>query len=192
MRRVLLAVMLVSGLAWAQEDPPIPPSALSRAELQEAIAYGTQAKSQPGYVVKMKPGWSRPGAWCGLLDTPWMRVADEAYKAKREYRTITPADIGPDVVKPEVQIFAMGNPEVGGRQSADDVHAIVIARGDTIIKPTHFQAKPAIFTNGFGARSEGTEAVAIFPLAVLAQDGEVRIVYNGWECRAPFEGGKLR
>ena len=184
-----LALLLVPSMSVdAQYDQP-PLAALSANEIREAIAFGVKAKVPPGYDVKMKPGWGLPGeVWCGILTTPFTRVANEAYSAKRAYGVLTQADVKPEWLTPEFEIFAVGNP----RQRADRVSAIVILQGGQVLKPTRFEPKSATYSNTFGRETEGTEATATFPLSVLVKDGEIRIVYSTWECRAPFRGGKIR
>jgi len=126
----------------------------------------------------------------GYFTTPYSRVVGAAKAAKREYKPFSEADVTADLLRPEIDVVVF--PEAKGR-----VDAIVIApRGSkdrtAVMQPTTATATTTEFQNLYGARFEGVGLVATFPLSVLSEQNEVRIVSSHGEVRIAFKLAKVK
>jgi hypothetical protein len=119
----------------------------------------------------------------GFYSTPYLRVALAARLAKRDYRTFTPADVTPDMLVPELHIYAF--PQVAGAE-VSNVTAVVVTprkgtpdqKRDRAIHPLRVEPLTTQWANLFGAKFEGQGRIAAFPLSVLSEQNEVHVVYD--------------
>src|SRR5207253_3191463 len=69
-------------------------SEMTHAKIQEAIAFGTSQKETPMYRIKKGGVWGtvyKPVL--GYFTTPFARVAEAAYEAKKQYKAFAESDV---------------------------------------------------------------------------------------------------
>jgi hypothetical protein len=150
--------------------------------IAEAIQAGERG-NVPSGVMSEKSGWSWGSLHIATFSTPFMRVAAAARQAKKEYRKFSSQDVTPEMVAPELHIYAWANAE---GVSAANVSAVVITskqgnqaqKMEKAIHPTRFEPIPQQFQNLFGATAQGTGRIAVFPLDALSEANEVHVVYD--------------
>jgi hypothetical protein len=89
--------------------------------ISEAITLGTKAKDLGPYRIQEKARWSWPPL-IAYYTTPLFRVALAANTAKKHYRQFTEADVTPEMLAPEIQVYAaphsvQGTEIANGKQS---------------------------------------------------------------------------
>jgi hypothetical protein len=167
----------------------------------EAIKAGEKGDIADGVITKSS-GWSWGSIHIATFSTPYMRVAMAARHAKKAYRKFTPADVTPEMIAPELHVYAW--PQVNGADKPTrdplggnaiydsapvggvNVTAIVITprkgkqeeKMAAAIHPVRFEQMTALWQNLFGAEIRTFGMVATFPLAVLSEENEVHIIYN--------------
>ena len=179
MPRVLnaaLVIILTATPASAQVLTNLTP-----VQIREAIAYGSSEKKVPYYEIR-KGGifGSDYKPTLGSYTTPYLRVAQAAFQAKKQYRSFTEADVTEDMLAPELRVYGYSQAE--GPRIAN-VQAVVITpkkkhEPEDAIRPVSTSEIPVEFSNLMGMKSEGTSLLAVFPLDVLSEDNEVHIIYD--------------
>ena len=157
-------------------------SEMSPQIISEAITAGERGKVPSG-VMSEKSGWSWGTLHIATFSTPYMRVAAAARQAKKEYRKFGPQDVTPEMVAPELHVYAWANAE---GVDAANVSAVVITPKNgskdekmaKAIHPTRFEPIPQQFQNLFGATAQGVGRIAVFPLSALSGQNEVHVVYD--------------
>jgi hypothetical protein len=147
--------------------------------ITEAITAGERNKVSTGEMWESS-GWAWGRAHIATFSTPFMRVAAAARQAKREYRKFNAADVTPEMIAPELHVYAWP-------KAAIDVQAVVITprkggreeKEARSVHPERFVEIPMAFQNMFGAEFEGVGRMAVFPLSALSDDHEVHVVYSG-------------
>lgn len=173
-----VALLLIAAPALAQ----VVVSEMTPPLVLEAIAAGEQGKVADGYIVKtnrMLGGETH----LATFSTPFMRVASAAREAKRQYRKFTAADVTPEMIAPELHVYAW--PQAIGPASAN-VRAVVMTprkgseqeKADRVVQPARFEPLPMQFKNLLGATFEGEGKMAVFPLSALSEDNEVHVVFD--------------
>jgi hypothetical protein len=145
----------------------------------EAIVAGEKNKAPDGQMWESS-GWAWGRAHIATFSTPFMRVAAAARQAKREYRRFTAADVTPEMVAPELHVYAWPKADI-------NVQAVIITprkgnreeKAAAAIHPERFVELPMQFKNLFGAEFDGVGRMAVFPLSAISKDHEVHVVYNG-------------
>ena len=152
-------------------------------DVKRAIAYGTKEKNVELQEIKTRSGfaWDSDKVRWGFYSTPYLRVAIAANKAKRQYKSFTEQDVTPEMVAPELHVYATAA-SLGGLKVAN-VEAVVISKAgekdrSKVIRPTNMAELPAEFQNIFGAKVVGRSVLAIFPLEVLSEQNEIHIVFD--------------
>ena len=102
-------------------------------------------------------------------------------EAKRKYREFTAADVTPEMIAPELHIYASSG-HLGA--TTYDVETIVIMpKGEedmpAVVKPLRTEEIGELYRNLLGAEFEGKGMLAVFPLTMFANDHELRIVRSG-------------
>lgn len=102
-----LATSTASGTLYAQRvvtemTPPL---------VAEAITAGEKGDVADGVITKSS-GWSWGSIHIATFSTPYMRVAMAARQAKKAYRKFTAADVTPEMIAPELHVYAW--PQVNG------------------------------------------------------------------------------
>jgi hypothetical protein len=169
--------------------------------IAEAIKAGEKGDVSDGAITKSS-GWSWGSIRIATFSTPFMRVAMAARQAKKAYQKFTPADVTPEMIEPELHIYAWPQVNgadkprrdpIGGNAIYDkapvggvNVTAVVITpqKGNqdekmaAAIRPSRFEEMTALWQNLFGAEIRTLGMVAVFPLSALSDDNEVHVIYD--------------
>jgi hypothetical protein len=172
---VIAMTLAVFGSAQAQVIREMTPD-----RIREAIKLGTSTKDLRPYRIQEKAGWSWPPL-IAVYTTPFLRVALAANAAKKQYRAFTEANVTPEMIAPEIQIYASSQ-SLGGTAIAN-VQTIVVLphnskNSSRAIQPTRMNEASEEYRNLFGFSGEGKGILAIFPLDVWTQDNEVHVVFD--------------
>lgn len=201
MRHALLCLVVLAPTAAVYAAPP-PRLAVEMTPtiIQEAIRMGGLQKNVTLY------GGSSGGGLRGLrigagknnghdayasYTTPYLRVMLAAHHAKREYKPFAESDVTPEMIEPVLVVYA--SPAVRGR-TVSSVKAVVVFNKKTgeAIQPTTNEQSTVHYSNAYGAETEGTAFLATFPLDVVNDDNELRIVHSAGETRQKFDTDKIR
>ena len=151
--------------------------------IKQAISYGMKEKNVELQEIKTGSGfaWDKDKVRWGFYSTPFLRVAMAANKAKRQYKPFTDQDVTPEMVAPELHVYATAA-SLGGVKIAN-VEAVVISKAgekdrSKVIRPTNLTELPEEFQNVFGAKVVGKSVLAVFPLGVLSEQNEIHIVFD--------------
>jgi hypothetical protein len=152
-------------------------------------------------------GGIKPAVHIGCVSTPFSRVAGAAAKAKKAYKPFTAADVTPEMIAPVIHVLAFSQ-KSNPRPMADrsDVVAVVVGPADGkpgdlagVIQPIESEAIDENFQNAYGATLDGKGMRAVFPIDVVTNKNELRVVftdklcaYGGFnskreECRVSFD-----
>jgi len=192
--RKIVAVMAISCLPFVvrTQEPSAPPQAPASVATEPWIAAAVEA-GQRGKVPNTKlvhpAGMNSGRVLIGSFSTPFTRVTAAAAAAKRNYKTFTVADVTPDLIAPELHVYALSRP--WGLEAAR-IEAVVItpAKGKDeekrarAIQPLRLEPTPTAFRSLLGVEFEGEHMLAVFPLSALSEANEVHIVYA-----VPVPGG---
>jgi len=182
---MVIAVMVVVTVA----SPPLHGreivTEMTADRIAEAIKAGERGDIASGQLIQSS-GWSWGSIHIATFSTPFMRVAAAARQAKREYRKFTPDQVTPEMVAPELHVYAWSQAATESGPEAANVSAIVITprkgskedKDARAVHPLRFEDIPTQFQNLFGATFEGRGRMAVFPLSALSEDNEVRVVYD--------------
>jgi hypothetical protein len=132
----------------------------------------------------------------GCYSTPYSRVAGAAKKAKAAYRPFTEADVTPEMIAPEVWIAARPQ-QPRHHPGMVDVVAVVVAPAKSTdtgaaIQPVRSIEDTATYQNMMGATFQGKGMMAVFPLSILSEENEVRVVYDSPVCTEGSFSGFLK
>jgi hypothetical protein len=193
---VVLTVLTVPQIVHGQVVTEMTPQLIA-----EAIKAGEKGDIADG-VVKKSSGWSWGSIHIATFSTPYMRVAMAARQAKKAYKKFAPADVTPEMIAPELHVYAW--PQVNGANQphrdpvggnaiydkapagAVNVRTIVITprkgsqeqKMTAAIHPTRFEEMPILWQNLFGAEIGTLGMLATFPLSALSEQNEVHVVYD--------------
>jgi hypothetical protein len=146
----------------------------------DAIQYGLKQKNVELYRLQAPARWSWPPR-VGGFTTPFLRVALAANAAKSKYKTFTSADVSADLLAPEVHIVASSQ-DAGGGAIANVETIVVLPKGSKdpskAIQPLRTQPLNEEYKNLLGFTAEGRGMIAVFPLSILREDNEVRVVFD--------------
>jgi hypothetical protein len=148
--------------------------------IREAIAFGTSAKELSPYRIQEKARWSWPPL-IGFYTTPFLRVALATNTAKKRYQTFTEANVTPEMIAPEIQVYAPSQ-SLGGASIANVVTVILLPyqSKDTsqAVHPARMMEASLEYKNLFGFAAEGKGMIAVFPLDVWIENNEVHVVFD--------------
>jgi hypothetical protein len=149
-------------------------------QIKEAIAFGVKEKNVTAYRIQEKARFSWPPL-IGAYTTPFIRVAIAANAAKRQYRAFTAADVTPEMIAPEVLVYAPSK-SLGGAQIANVVTIALLPVGSKdlqqAIHPIRISEAPEQYRNLLGFEAEGRGILAAFPVSVWTEDKEIHIVFD--------------
>ena len=109
-RRCILLLFVMSaiiGVVQAQIVRDMTPE-----RIREAIALGTKSKELGWYRIQEKARFTWPPL-IAVYTTPFLRVALAANAAKKQYKPFTEADVTPDMIKPEILVYAESHAVLG-------------------------------------------------------------------------------
>jgi hypothetical protein len=180
-------------------------TAMTQDKIQEAIALGVSQKESPMYRIH-KGGFfgSIYKPVLGFFTTPFARVAEAAYEAKKQYKAFAESDVTQDILAPELRVYGMA--QADGARIANFQTIVITPKGGRdaarAIQPSSTTEIPVEFKNAMGMTAQGKSLMAVFPLDVL-ETNEVDLVYdsgvhNGGEhkycedCSVQFKLDKIR
>lgn len=148
--------------------------------IREAISLGTTSKDLRAYRIQEKARWSWPPE-IAVYTTPFLRVALAAHSAKKRYQQFTEESITPDMIAPEIHVYATSQ-AVGGMAIAN-VQTVVILPSNrkdmgNAIHPIRMSEASQEYKNLFGFVGEGTGMLAVFPLEVWNESNELHVVFD--------------
>lgn len=186
--RLLLPALAIVGF--------VPPAAaqivteMTPERIRDAIAFGESGKAKPYQVGSL--------AVPANFTTPFLRVALAAASAKEKYKKLTEEEVNDNLVLPGVlRLYATAIPP-SKYGSATSVRTVVIMPPgekdrDKAIHPDTAEPVARQWSNRLGATDEAEALWASFPLSVLRDGAELRIVYsNGNERKVKFKLDKVR
>lgn len=146
-----------------------------------AIALGSSAKAAPFYEIRV-PGFvgSTYKPRLGYFTTPYLRVAQAAYEAKKLYKPFTEADVSPTMTALELHVY--GTAQAVGARVANVQTIVITSKGERdpakAIRPTSITEVPVAFRNLMGMEAQGKSLMAVFPLDALREGFEVHVIYD--------------
>lgn len=148
--------------------------------IREAITLGNKAKDLGPYPIQEKARWSWPPL-IAYYTTPFLRVALAANTAKKHYKPFTEADVTPEMLAPEIQVYAP--PQLVEGAEIANVETIIVLpskRKDTgqAIQPTRISDASEEFKNLYGFSGEGKGRLAVFPIDIWQESNEVHVVFD--------------
>jgi len=149
-------------------------------QVQQAIDFGAQAKKLSAYRIQEKAKFSWPPL-IAVYTTPFLRVALAAHEAKKKYKAFSPADVTPDMLTPDIQVYASSQSLEG--TAIANVETVVILPHKSedrsqAIHPTRTTEATTEYKNLFGFTGEGRGIVAAFPIDVWTEGNEVHVVFD--------------
>ncbi len=179
MRALVLSLVLLPAMLAADVVTEMTPE-----RIREAIAFGTKKKSLSNYPIGDE--------WNVLLNfsTPFLRVAQAAAEAASTYRPFGEADVTPDLIEPEIRLNAVAS--IYNVAIVSNVRAVVIVLPDgRVIQPSRVEERIEDYQNRYGAKGTARSLIAYFPLSVVMDGNEVRVV-RGSESRTKFDHDAIR
>jgi hypothetical protein len=182
-------ILALSGTVQAQVVRDMTPE-----RIREAIALGTKSKELDPYKIQEKARFSWPPL-IAVYTTPFLRVALAANTAKKQYRAFNEADVTPDMIAAEIQVFATSK-SLGDAGIANVVTVILLPHNaknpQQAIRPARTGAASEQYKNVFGITGEGQGLIAVFPIDVWTEDKDVHVVFDaGIPPSNPFGTGGL-
>jgi len=176
---VLSFVLVVSSMLAVRAQAQIVRD-LTPEQIREAIAFGAKNKDVWPYRIQEKARWSWPPL-IAVYTTPVLRVALAANAAKKRYQVFTEKDVTPDLIAPEIQVFAPSQ-SLEGAAIANVVTIVLLPHNskDTsqAIHPTRIIEASQEYKNLLGFSAEGRGLVAVFPIDVWTENNEVHVVFD--------------
>lgn len=156
---------------------------MTPALIAEAIKAGESGDYPKGSIAEKRSWALVSGVQIANFSTPFMRVAAAAAMAKRNYQVLRVEDVGPDLIAPELHIYAWAQ---GNLPHVHNVVSVVITprngskdeKRAKAIHPKDLVDIPTQFSNAFGATAEASGRMAVFPLDALREDHELHVIYD--------------
>jgi hypothetical protein len=148
----------------------------------ELIGEAIEQRDSGSYKIQEHSGWGN-GPVLGYFTTPYSRVVLAANSARKLYKTFTLADVTPELLAPEVHVYALAR-AIGGRMDAiANVQAVVVMPAKEkdrtkAIQPIRTSELTEEYKNLMEAVMTGRSIIAVFPLSVLDEKNEVRVVFD--------------
>jgi hypothetical protein len=146
--------------------------------VQEAITQGGSGR----YKIQEQTIWG-DGPVLGYFTTPYSRVALAAALARKHGKPYTPAEVTPDMLRPELHVYARAQAVYGNKNRIANVTKVVVMPYQSrdpsaAIHPTRTEDVADEYWNLMGAVANGRNVMAVFPLSVLSENNEIRVVYD--------------
>lgn len=171
----LCGLVLALGLAVHAEAQVV--TQMTPALIQEAINKGGDGT----YKLQERSGWGN-GPVLGYFTTPYSRVALAAASARKRYKPFTAVDVTPDMLLPELHVYAVSQ-AVEGTSAIANVEAVVVMPYKSkdrsrAVQPIRTTELTEEYKNLMGAVANGRSILAVFPLSVLDEKNELRVVFD--------------
>jgi len=173
---VSYAIVLVAlGTAHAQIVREMSPD-----RIREAISFGSNSKDLRPYRIQEKARWSWPPL-IGFYTTPFLRVALAANAAKRHYKQFGEADVTPDMLAPEIQVYAPSQALEGAEIA--NVETVVLMPSKSkdrslAVQPKTVSDATEAYKNLYGFSGAGQGKLAVFTIDVWQESNEVHVVFD--------------
>jgi hypothetical protein len=173
----LVALALTGGISTPAASQVV--AEMTEDRIQQAIA---DEKGETCY--SLKKGYA-------CFTTPYSRVVQAARAARKQYQPFSKADVAPEMVAPFIEVIALPQPSFvfgSGRVGRPiDVKAVVVMPKKSkdrsaAVQPTDRFDLDSHYQNLLGAKFDAKGIVARFPMSVLSETNEARVVYDGLGC----------
>ena len=108
-------------------------------------------------------------------------MALAANAATKQYKTFTEADVTPDMIKPEILVYAESH-TVQGADIANVETIVVLPHNskdaNQAVHPTEMKDVSQKYKNLLGFSGEGKGLVAIFPIDAWNENNDLRVVFD--------------
>jgi hypothetical protein len=194
----VVLLLVFAALAHAQVVTDMTPELV-----QEAITKGGSGL----YKLQEQTIWG-DGPVLGYFTTPYSRVALAAALARKHGKPYTAADVTPDMLRPELHVYARAQAVYGNKNRIANVTKVVVMPYQSrdpsaAIQPTGTPDVTEDHWHLMGAVAKGRNMMAVFPLSVLSENNEIRVVFDRHvpgtseikgctDCGARFSLAKVR
>jgi hypothetical protein len=201
MRSSLWSIVVLLGFAVCAQAQIV--TDMTPELIQEAIAKGGSGL----YKLQERTIWGN-GPELGYFTTPYSRVALAAALARTHNKPFTPADVTPDMLRPELHVYAVSQAVYGNKNEIANVKAVVVMpyKGkdpSAVTEPTRTEEVTGEYWSLMGAAAKGRRMMAVFPLVVVNETNELRVVFDRYvpgsssikgctDCGVRFELEKVR
>ena len=146
--------------------------------VQEAITSGGSGL----YRLQERTIWGN-GPELGYFTTPYSRVALAAALARKHGTPFTPGDVTPEMLAPELHVYAASQAIYGNMNRIANVEAVVILPyrskdQSAAIRPTRITQVAEDLWSLMGPIARGRNIMAVFPLSVLNENNEIRVTFD--------------
>ena len=168
--------------------------------VQEAITTGASGF----YRLQERTIWG-DGPVLGYFTTPYSSVALAAALARKRDTPFTPADVTPDMLRPELHVYATSQAVYGNKNRIANVKTVAVRPYQSkdrtaALQPARTEAGTDDVWNLMGAPANGRNMMAVFPLSPergQRDQGRVRPARSGFvrdqglhRPRRPFQPGQ--
>ena len=178
--RLLTACVVLIGCCASMAEAQVVME-MTPERVQEAIAYANAEENPQTFY----DAWSGSTA-IAEATTPFSRVVALAVRARRLDKQLSPADIPAEVLAPELHIRV----SAGADLRVENI--VIMPKGEKdrskVIQPTKTYSYTEQYKNMMGAVFDGEGMIAVFPLSVLQDGWEVRVLRsNDNESKGKFK-----
>lgn len=176
MRHPICTIVLLLGFAVHAQAQVV--TEMTPELVQEAITKGGAGV----YKIQERTIWG-DGPALGFFTTPYSRVALAAALARKHRTSFTTADVTPDMLRPELHVYAASQAIYGNRNRIAHVEAVVVRPyqskdASASVQPMRTEDVTAEQWPVMGAAAKGRNVMAVFPLSVLNEGNEIRVVFD--------------
>ena len=145
---------------------------------QEAIITGASGF----YRLQERTIWG-DGPVLGYFTTPYSSVALAAALDRKRDTPFTPADVTPDMLRPELHVYATSQAVYGNKNRIANVKTVAVRPYQSkdrtaALQPARTEAGTDDVWNLMGAPANGRKMMAVFPLSALNEANEIRVVFD--------------
>jgi hypothetical protein len=159
---------------------------LTRDDVRAAIRLASEEPAARrflrSYVIWTRAGWG-DGPLIGSFSTPFSRVVRAALNARAAGRTLTPEEVPPSLLVPEVQVIAMSQLASDVDLERSRVERIVFVRRDDegterVVEPLRTRPFTQHGNDAVVGPFTNAALIATFPLDVLTSATEIRVQFD--------------
>jgi len=134
------------------------------------------------YDLQIRAGWGN-SPFIGTFTTPFARVVRAALAAHKRGQTLAANEVPSDLMLPELHVIAYSQKSAYDQPLAAEPFSVALApRGSrdpaAVIQPLRKEELSAEYIDRYGLESPGPGVIAIFRLAALRGDMEVRVLFD--------------
>jgi len=159
---------------------PNPHNRFLNFSIEQAIQFGRKATDVEVYWLQATGRWSYPPRVAGYT-TPFRRVALAANAAKKQLQPFSAADVTESMTAPEVHVIGLSQ-RVEGEAIANVERIFVLPKGvkdpSRAVLPARTEQLSEEYKRLFGFTAGERGVVAVFPLSILREDNELRVIFD--------------